>query len=217
MLPMPSFLGHVIRWHDCIRFVITSKTIAPRIAGMLHLSYDATVSHIFLGGKWHYQEPTFIFPLRDIPVKPVIYLLPMLDRHVGFGDFYAYMWWLIWEAEAITTTPIPLEKAIGVYAKRFRTVKAIANFLNIQVLDSLPTSAFATQVALASIHPEHEKRGRKIQVEFQTYYIPEYLREFLHEYNQTICKLHNLNYEQVKTLVRNYCIKQNVPQEAIWF
>lgn len=146
---------------------------------------------------------TFVFPLATVKriAKPAIYLFKRGRELIMKDSYYLQPWRFFFEAEVLVEGQLPLTYAeCGLPPKgtvRYTRNEARQDLMGVGLhLCDLPPSGFRETVI------EKRKKMRRKGLVGGRGSPPPWLREFIHTYNQLICNLFSLDYQQILTEAR---------------
>jgi len=208
-LPKPYFATHTIMRRGSYNAILGAEAIDLAVVGKpISLSLDGVFS--VLG--WPVQYTTFVFDLNVLRgAKPCIYLLGSVsdpqpvDRvdWVSTRNYYLHSWPYFYEAEILFEGSLPIVKARCGLPPRLVELSLYElerdlSRVGIGVCE-LPPSDFRNEV----IGQYRLAEERKVYPIYKWKVPPpSWLGEFIHEYNQTICKLFQLNYDEIQDQAR---------------
>lgn len=195
-LSIPSFVTHSVGKYEKFKGILELKAIDQAVTGSpVSMSLDGVFAEI--------HEPriysTFVFDLGAIKekAKPVIYLLSAGVTPEPKDGYYLQNWKYFPEAELVFegSIPINLVRCIIPSKKADYEIKEEATVSGINICEELEQSDFRGEVMTQ--YKFTEERGCPIEP-------PEWIRDFLHEYNRTICRIFNLDYQDIIRNARKY-------------
>jgi len=208
-LPKPYFATHTILTRDSYDAILRAETIDMAVVRKpISLSLDGVFS--VLG--WPVQYTTFVFDLNVLrEAKPCIYLLASVSDPqpvdavdvLSARNYYLHSWPYFYEAEILFEGSLPIVEArCGLPPKLVELslyeLERDLGKVELRVCD-LPLRDFRNEVIRQYRLAEEKKVYPMYKWKVPP---PDWLGEFIHEYNRTICELFQLNYSEIQDQAR---------------